>query len=358
LNQEIGDFRLFYDIPSTEVDWFHFLLNKTAATMHGLVRYFDPGMVIIPWLWSDDESALEECWAAAAACGGVFFTDVYGYVIYHNAATIAKNANTPVEALSRTAGSFGAGSITLNQDELYSDVTVEVSTRSIAEEEIIWSPEEYENLAVPANGTLTVLATYDDPIYLITKFEWESANSAGYNMDSYTSVVRKDYAQKSELIFTNTHPTDTSYIKYFRIFGYPVSGNTTFEYTASSVRSFWADRGRRNRSIRQNPYIQTPVQARFLADLVLAESEKPRPILQLSSIPGNPFRFIGDVVSVTDASMFTGTIIGQIESMSWQIGITYTQDLTIRGYGGVYGSNYFKLNDSASLLGGARIIFY
>lgn len=350
----LADFKYISDNPLTEAGWFNLLFDRISSPLY---RSFDPGMVIIPWLWTDDESVLEECWQAAAACGGVFFTNVLGHAVYRNASTLAKNISSPTETLSRTANSYVTANLRLNQDNLYSDITVEVSTRTIAPAELIWSPDDYQDLRVPPNSTLQITATFDDPVYMLTSFEWEAASAGGVAMDSYMSVSRQDYAQKCVITFTNNHSTTFALIKYLRIAGNPVVGGPVFERTAQSSDAFWSNRDRRTRSVRGNVYVQTPIQAQFLSDLILEESEEPRAVIQLGGLAGNPSRFVGDVVTIQDTTLRNTNITGQIESMSWQLGATYTQDIVVRDFGSVYQYRPYFILDTDTV-GGARKIFY
>ena len=360
-NLPMSTFRELASSPVTETEWFNILYNG-ASIPNPLTRVFDPGLVTIPWLWADDESALEECWAAAAACGGVFYSNLLGHSVYRNASWVAKNISDIKETFARdpvgAEVTYVSAEIDYNQDNLYADVTVEVSSRQINEPELVWSPEDYERLIVPAEGELKVIATYDDPVYEILSFDWEATTEMGTPFNpAELSVVRTDYAQKSELVFTNTHDYEPALIRYFRITGQPVTGRTTFEFKAASSEAYWNDKDRRTRSVRSNVYIQTPAQGQFVADIVLAESQLPRPIIRLNGVPGKQSRFIGDTVRIRDTRMRTALITGQIIALGWQIGTTYQHTVTVHDYGSVYSAApYFILNTDT--VGGARKIFY
>lgn len=329
----LADFVYMHNNPNTEREWFQLICARLGIP---LTQAFDTGMVNIPWLWADDESALEEMWKAAAAAGGVLYTNVLGHLVYKNASSVAKDIIAPKETLSRTANSYSMATLDVNQDDLYSDVVVEVSTRSISDTEQLWTPEDYADLVVPPSGSLVVNAVFDDPAYSIDGIEWEAKSSSGGSMTSQVTMVHEDFAQKSKITFTNSNTGTAAIIPYIRVNGSPVSGRVSFERTANSVNSFWTGRDRRTRSVRSNVYVQTPVQGKFLADIILAESEVPRAVVQISGIPGKPSRFIGDVIVVQDTRLKTTSITGQIENMSWSLGNTYTQSIRVQDFAGVY----------------------
>jgi len=363
-------FKQFADSNITEADWIDVLLEGTPLTRPNPK---DEGLINIPWLWADDESILEECWAVAAACGGIFYSDLDGWATYKNASSLAKDVTVPVETFARTgtAGTYtpySSATLDLNQDELYSDVVVEVSTRHIDEEDLLWEPEEYERLVVPAGGgKLTVIATYDDPVYQINNFEYEITTEMGTPFDIGAPTM-VHYAQKSEITFTNSHAYYPALIRYFRVTGVPVTGRTAFEFKASSILPYWTDvipssggqlrRQRRTRSVRGNNYVQTQMQGQFLADLILAESEAPRPIISLNGVPGKQTRFIGDVVEVVDTRLGVN-FKGRILSLSWTLGTTYEHSLTIQSFGTVYANApYFVLNSTDQIGPSSKKMYY
>lgn len=353
----LADFVAMHTSPNTEREWFQLICDRLSIP---LTRVFDTGMVNIPWLWADDESALEEMWKAAAAAGGVIYTNVLGHLVYKNASSIAKDIVAPKETLSRTANSYSIATLDVNQDDLYSDVVVEVSTRSISDVEQLWTPEDYADLVVPPLGSLVVNAVFDDPAYSIESIEWEAKSSSGGSMTSSVTMTHEDFAQKSKITFTNANSSTAAIIPYIRVNGSPVSGRVSFERTANSVNSFWTNRDRRTRSVRSNVYIQTPVQGKFLADIILAESEVPRAIVQLNGLPGKPSRFIGDVVVIQDTRVKTTNIVGQIEQMSWSLTNTYQQSITVQDFANIYPyantPGYFIVGTDA-VCGAERLFF-
>lgn len=354
----IADFNYLHRVAATEYEFFDLIIRIRLAT--DLTLAFDPGTVSFPWLWLDDESVLEECWKLAAACGGVMYTNVLGHLIYKNATSGANNVLNPRETLSRNANSYSISAMDMNQDDLYSDVVVEISTRSIGDTEELWLPEDYADLVVPPNDSLVVNATFSDPAYSITDVEWEAISNAGTSMTSSVSLTRVDYAQKSQLTFTNLHATAQAIIPYIRVHGVPVVGRVSFERVANSTSAFWNTRDRRTRSVRQNAYVQTPVQGKYLADIILAESEEPRTVVTLSGLPGDPDRFIGQTVRIQDSRLKNVDIVGQIEHMAWQLTQTYQQTITVQDFGNIYMyAPYFTLNSATNgVIGGTRKVFY
>ena len=350
--------RALHNSGANEVDWINYLLDSISSP---LTRTFDPGFVNIPWLWVDDESVLDEVWGVCAAAGGVFYVSRMGALVYNNISTIAKRITVTSETLSRTAGAYSGVNIEASQDDLYSDITVEASPRLVGSPEIVWTPDNEENMIIPPDDEVKIIAKYDSAVWQITQIEFEATSANGDPLTTtYVNLTAHiEYAAKSEFTFTNTHPSKIAYIKYIRVHGYPLIGGPVLERETKLPNddTFWYPRNRRDRSIRDNPYIQTGAQAKFVADVLLEDSAYPRAVLQLRGLQGKTDRFIGDTVVIHDPTILAEDIVGQIEMLTWRIGMTYEHDIVVRDYGRSYDlAPYFIVGDDTAC--SDRPIFY
>jgi hypothetical protein len=359
ISTAMSDFETFCGSPVSETDWMNYLLDKLGSP---LTRSFDRGIMILPWLWTDDESVLDECWAVAAACGGVFYTNRLGHVVYENASNLAKNIDTISETFTRSTNGFSDAQLSVDQDNLYSDITVAVNFRHVASPQIVWSPDEAEDLVIPPSSVpRTIEVTFDDPVVRLDgNVEFEAVSAGGEPMTFYfVNVAVTKYAQRMQLKFTNTHPHDCAYIKYITVRGFPVIGSPAFEHTESvpAGDTFWDNKDRRTRSVRDTLYVQTMQQAYFLSSLMLADSSSPRRVISINDIPGKPTRFIGDIVTVRDSTILTTDIVGRIEEMSWRLDLIYAQSVVVRDFGEMYSAApYFIVGTHT--IGGPRKLFY
>lgn len=300
------------DNPTTEKEIITSLLTHPSVNFADYS--IDSGFFTIPYFWMDDESVLEEIWSIAAACGGVVFTEPNGRLVY-------KNFQYWVNGLSQTkVKTFGRGDYTdlkikWTDDDLYNAVTVEASPRGLGENSVLWEPDD--NITIPANGTKTVVAKMRQAAYFIDEVTYQPVTSGGVNISSNVTIVTEIFAQRINLVFTNTHPTQAANIQTLQIKGIPVVGSPTIEETFESTSSFWTGRAGRTRTIRNNVYIQSRAHAKSIGEFLLNASEQPKVIYTIVNTPGNPSYHLGKLIGVTDSKTISGERDAFITSVNW-----------------------------------------
>lgn len=317
----------------------------------------DPGLWIIPWSWTDDESVLEEMWHLAAACGGRFYTGPDGKFYYENATHWLGHTTS-----AETIGTNGFSSLRVRYDDsnLFNSVTVEVAPRQIVASDVLWEPDE--DVVIPANTTKNVVAKLRTPAYSIDAIAWHATTSGGMDITANVSLSATQYAQRVTLAFTNANSTYAAYIRGLQIIGQGVVGAPSVEETATSADAFWSGRVGRNRSVRGNPYIQSRPQGAMLAAMLCDWQDTPRLTFSLSGCPGKPTRVLGQRITISDAKSLSSNRDAFITGISWRYGREgYFQDLECVDATSYYpNANYFILGHATyGKLGAAQYpIFY
>ena len=300
------------DNPTTESEIIESILTHPDVNF---TNYdLDRGFFTIPYFWMDDESVMEEIWSIAAACGGAVFTEPDGRLVYRNFQNwVAGLSQGKVKTFSR--GDFTDLKVKWNDDDLYSAATVEASPRGLGENSVIWEPDD--EITVPANGTRTVLAKLRQAAYFISEVSYQAVSSGGASLSVYVSVNAEVFAQRVNLVFTNTHPTQAANIKTLQIKGTPVVGTPTVEETVNSASSFWSSRKGRTRTLRNNVYVQSRAHAKALAQFLVNASEKPKVTYTIVNTPGSPAYSLGKLIGITDAKIISGERDAFITSVNW-----------------------------------------
>jgi hypothetical protein len=287
-------------------------------------REIDSGLFIIPWAWLDDESALEEMWTLAAACGGRLYATQTGKIAYENATHWLQHA-TPSETLTRD--DYRDLRYRYDDSDLFSEITVEASPRAPDDEQVLWEPEEEQQ--VPAGGTLTVTARLKYPAYSITGISYAGVTLGGSNITSDVTCTHVDYAQRVELTFTNANATYAARLYKLQVQGRPVVGEPMLEEKRTSTAAFWGGRVQRNRSLRSNVYIQTRAHAAAIAEFLRDVHQTPRLFYTVTGVQGRALRTLGDRIRIYDSETMTGSgRDAYIVSTQWSFGAQgFFQDL-------------------------------
>ena len=255
-----------------------------------------------------------------------------------------------------------------DDEELYDTVTVEYSARVPEGVVTLWTPDEA--VQVPANGTKTLIANFSYPVYADYAVSFAAHANGGQDITSSVSVTPTWYAQRAQLILTNSHATLAATVYPLQITGRALMGGPTGEETRTSASdgtnsAFFTSRGGRTLSVRGNYYIQSRAQAGMLAQMLLDRFEQPRLVYNLTGVPGNGARRPGDRITINDASVMSSGRDAMITGITWRYsGMQYSMDVEavdatglFKGYG--TGDPYFIIGthkmDSASGSGTGKI---
>lgn len=270
--------------------------SQAFADAWGGTPTIDPGLFIIPWFWLDDESVIEECWKLASACGGRFYADpANGKFYYRNAQSLALYARSSVVQATIDWDMYNSISLSYDDKELYNEVTVVASPRSLGEQSILWEPDE--PIRVNAGETITVTANLSKPVYAYDSYAYVAVTSGGMLVDTGVTLTPTYYAQRVDFSITNTNAY-MLYLRNFKLIGRSVEGGPSIERTATSSDSFWNTREARTRTIGSNVYIQTTLQADFLSNLLLNRQQNMVFKATIDGFTMDPSLNVGDLVTV------------------------------------------------------------
>ena len=315
-----AQFAALHDAGATESEILAEFLH--AADVEASLITLDAGLFVIPWAWLDDESAIEESWALAAACGGRFYADPDGEFRYMNLAnwqTAARSTSTQFALTRDTLSSF---SLRLEDQDLHNVVTVEASPRAAGALDVVWEPESPPVFA--PGETRTITARYDAPAYSIWGVQHSAFDQGGNDRTSSVTVAATYYAQRADLVVENASALQVL-LHPLRVLGVTVTGGPEIEERRTSADdgangAYWTGRGDRTLSLRGNPYIQRPEHAGALAQFLLDRCEYPR-LTALAGLPGQPSMRLGDRVTVADAPTMSATFTGYVTSIRWSYGV-------------------------------------
>ena len=353
-------FRQLHDTTSTEADYIYAWLG--AAGLTGSDMTLDPGMFVISHGWLDDESPIEDAWNLAAAAGGRLYCDPDGEFIYENLAHWQVATRSTTSQATFTRDTFGGLSIRYDDSEIFNVVTVEAAPRVLGGSEVVW--ESDAQIALEPGTATPFVARYDTPVYTVSGYDFEARTAGGWTATSDVSATVTYYAQRAEFEFTNAG-TEKAYLTSFRILGVPVIGGPEQEQTRNSTdhgtnAAWFANRGTRTKSVRGNPYIQTPAHAGTLAQFMLRRLEKPRVTLLLSQCAGVSALRLSDRITVTDASTLSSSQAAIVTGIAWSLSLAggFTQDIEAIQATNLYPNegNYFIVGTHA--LGSSRKVFF
>ena len=341
---------------ATEADLITQWLDHYQVAWSSDRREIDPGMFTIEWGWLDDESAIEEIWKLAAACGGRFYATQTGKLAYENIAHWLQH-DTASETLTRD--DYTALRYRYEDADLFSEVVVEASPRAPDDEQVLWEPENEESVGAGATTTITARLKY--PAYTITGVSFQGVTLGGTNITADVTCTYVAYAQRVELTFVNANATYAARLYKLQVQGRPVVGAPILEERRASTLPFWGTRAKRSRSLRSNVYIQSRAHAGAIAEFLRDTQEAPRLFFNVSGTQGNPLRTLGERLRIMDSeTMGVGYREGFIIGVNWtftQAG--YLQDVELVDADGVYKytlSEYFVIGTDT--LNSSKKLFY
>ena len=306
-----------HDAGYTEAEYIEAWLDAAGVAAGDMT--LDAGLFVIPYAWVDDESAVEEAWRIAAACGGRLYCDPDGEWRFENMAhwqTAARSTTTQFALSRSTMDSF---ELRLDDGDLYNIVTVEASPRAPGGVDVIWEPDDLPLVAPGATTTIT--ARFDTAAESISGLQFEAADDGGNSQTANVTVTPTYYAQRADLVVVNSSAVRVR-LYPLRILGVALVGGPEIEERRTSAddganQAFFDDRGDRTLSVRGNAYVQTRAHAATMAQYLLDRCEYPRLTALASGVPGQPSMRLGDRVTVADAPTMSATFTGYVTAVAW-----------------------------------------
>ena len=346
-----ANFAAYHDDGATEAEFMAAVIADSGADVDTAI---DDGLFNIPWPWIENESIVEELWKLAAACGGRFYGDAYGQLVYENATHWLKSPHTTSQQSYTRGAGFNNLMLTWNETELAEEVSVTWTERDSAEEAEIY---DSGNLFVPVAETIEVWADFSSPVYGVSSLDYTAGTPGGMNLEPWVTVSAYYYAGSAKLTIQNS--STMSATVRVTISGYLASSGDSKTVTQESADSFWTAREGRSRKVSGNRYVQTSGQAEFLKTFMADRQEVPPLFAKMGGCPGEPLRVIGDRVTVTDSELSLSATDFFIVAVNWRYDrVGFVQDFELvrcsdmYAYaGGAVSGGYFVLGTGNNTLG-------
>jgi hypothetical protein len=284
-----------------------------SAASYPATATIDKGLFRLPWVWLDDESVLEEIWAIAGACGGIFYTDASG--VFHYEALdnwLFTGAAVPLTQYTAIAPIY-------DDRELFSGAIVEMNERRAGAFEVVWEPDA-PPVVPPSASNYVVSARLDSPLLVYSNTTFNAVTHGGADITADITTVIEVFAQRVLVKLTNTNTSYAAIIRNLQIVGQPAVGARGEETGLSSLDAFWTGRASRIKSVRGNPYIQTDSQARSMVRFLRDRFEKPRLRWQVSGTEV-PELGMGQRVTINETGLgMSAARDGHIIGRQWSAG--------------------------------------
>jgi hypothetical protein len=375
ISTSLGDFSSWHDAGNTEDELIRQTLIDAGLSdgadfvspyyydnvSSGSPITIDRGRFIIPFYWLDDESPIEEIWQLAQACGGRFYADNDGTFRYEALDHWLHSPHTTSQE-TLDEGDYESIAAKYDDDDVWSRVVVESSTRTVDVPAVLWEPDETP--VIQSGETKTITARLQQPAYSINTATYRAVTAGGSIVDDDITLTQTNYAQRVELQFENDNSAHAAHIRQLSITGTRVVGGPTMEESAESVDSFWASILQRTRAVRGNVYVQTRAQAATMATYLRDRLQVPALTYEMRGVVGDPGRKLGDYITISNAALMpdadeTAYIIG----VRWRLNSTgFVQDLTAIDANNVFqldADDYFVIGTDLCGTGPARkVMFY
>ena len=286
----------------------------------------DASTLVVPWMWTDDESPIEACWKLAASAGGRFYCSPNGKYVYDNARAWLENASSTSSQATLTTADFQRLQPVYNDRQLYETVTVVSTPRETVIEETLWASDIV--YTIPPGETVVIEAVFDDPAFSIEGALFDAVSSGGLNMFTDVALSQTNLVARASLSFLNNHADQAAIVQNIVVTGQPVTSAHNAEKVAESVDSFWNNREGRGRKLSGNQWVQTQAHLSFLSEFLLDRHETPRLFWQVKGVQGDPQRRLGDRITLNDASMSVSSVDAFVIAIVWRFaaGGPFTQD--------------------------------
>lgn len=270
--------------------------NSTYASVAKFWYSCDQALIAPLWSWVAGEEAWDECKKLAQASGGMVYQSGDGTIIYRQPYGIADQT-----ALATFDEDVYSGAPTETADagrQIGDSFICAYMGRALRPQQAI--AESSESMLLHIGETKTLIIEPQWPIYSLdlatsttaraTSFvaTFPSNLSATAGTDFTTSV--EWYAQRIIVTLTNTSGRPITIWSY-KFEGQPVVATVGGSVTAGS--------GLDQRTINDNPYVQTAQHAGRLAQLYLKFYSAPRPVRSIKGCTFDPARYVGEVVALS-----------------------------------------------------------
>lgn len=339
---------------------------STLATAAGVTSAdLDTGLYTIPYCWLDDENIWTEMNKAAHAEGGWVYFDQFGTLTFKNAEAWIVDAAHATSQNTFAVSRFKDLALPFEWKNTYNEVVVVYSPRvAIATDTIYQLPEAF---ALLPGESRVVTARYTRPALSVNtpvaNTDYFIITAAGDDISGSVSVVVSANAQRANITFTNNSTTTVAIVSSFQLTGIPVVGapvqQEKLQATDADIGDPTGSGPVKTFRLENNEYIQTRVQAAFLAEMLRDRLKVGRQTYMVSGYPADPELIPGFRVTVAETDSGVNND-GFIRSINWRYGGgAYRATYEIIDASGWFPfSNYFQLGSSLLAISGSDKAYY
>jgi len=313
-------------------------------------RVFDVSHFRIPYAWLDDESILEDMWAAAQADGGRIYFDHSGRLRFES---VTHWLTGPHTTSQWTFGGAGADNYEtplpeFSPDDLATEIVVELQGRVAREETVVYSLDVVKTC--PPGETMEFDCRLSQPASLIwtpqKDTDYQAIGPGGQDLNDDVSFTVTKYAQRVHVQMTNGHAVLPASLIFFQLRGIPLVGGPT-QQVVRDVASPPVD-FERVRSVRANQYVQLISQGEALAGFLRDRHKQLLPVWTIHGVPGVPQLELGDRVTFRDPAAVSGSREGFVIRIAWEFAHAFTQSIDILDAENLYPyGDYFVIGQTA-----------
>jgi hypothetical protein len=312
----------------------------------------DAGLKTIPYAWLDQENLASEMQKAAAAEGGLLFFSRTGYLTFLNAVSQATVATYTTSQHTFTVSVLKDLEVRFEWKNVYNGVNVEASPRAPGAAYVVYSLPEAFTL-MPSEVRL-MIARYRKPTTAITtpvaNTDFFITDGSGSDLTGSVTVSLANYAQRSEITFTNNAST-TAIVRKFDITGIPLIGRPSeevLEQTTDGILGDPAGAGiTKTFPVKGNEYIQKRAQAAFVAEILAPRLKNGLTTYRIRDYPAHPTFVPGWRMTVVEADSGVNRE-AFITGISWRVDAKrYRADYDLIDATGWFShSDYFEIGVS------------
>ena len=326
-------------------------------------QQLDQGMVVVPYMWMDNETIWEEMSILAEAQLGWVWLDKDGNLHFDDGTRFVSpddNAwdDATVTQATLTVTSFRDCSPRIDVANVYNEIIVEYSPYYLGQEQVVYSESDtlkilpFAFAADPRGGHLLIHDVgFQYPVSSLSTIasgDYVAVTAGGTDMTSDVTLSwNEENATKGTLYIYNANTEFSAFIVKLEMRGIPLLSGNTAKYECEDAASI-AQFGRKAWTVR-NPYIQTRRHAEMIGDFLLSRYKEPVNHLIVRGMPALPWLEVGDLVRVREdlTGINLKCFIGRIEWAFSARNPKYTQTIHVMPRGDIFPyTGYFILGTS------------
>jgi len=273
---------------------------------------FDRGMMILPYVWLDDDTVWDEMSKTAEAQLGRVWFDKDGYLHFDDGTHFVKpNPSYSWDDATTSQFDFTTGNVqsidgAYSLASVFNHIVVEYHPRYLATHQVIYSATE--TTIIPPGDTRYVKAEFRYPVQDAPFSIWgenglevdlAACAAGGTDLSDDITATLSTKAGYTQVKLDNGNENFAAYVYRLDIRGQPLLTDQADKYEAEDSTSI-ARYGRRTWRY-NNAYIQTYQHAKMVGDYLLARYKDPIHIVRIAGARGVPWLETGDRVTVTDS---------------------------------------------------------